>query len=100
MASAPRKIKDSDIDKKLSKLLAWNINTKRTEISKTFTFPSFVHAFSFVAKIIVHSEVLHHHPVVELSYGKVKVKLTTTEAKGLTNSDFELAKKIDNLKIV
>lgn len=61
-------------------------------------FPSYVVAFTFVARIVVHAEVMGHHPDIELSYGKVRVKLSTHDVKGLTNADFALAKKIDYLR--
>jgi|CXWL01.1.fsa_nt_gi 4a-hydroxytetrahydrobiopterin dehydratase len=99
MATKIKKLSESDVKKKFSKISEWNLNTKQTEISKTFLFASFMHGFAFVAKVAVHAEVMGHHPDIELSYGKVKVKLTTHDVKGLTNADFELAKKIDGLKI-
>ena len=54
---------------------------------------------AFVAKVAVHAEVMNHHPDIELSYGKVKVKLSTHDAKGLTTLDFELAKRIDGIQL-
>jgi 4a-hydroxytetrahydrobiopterin dehydratase len=77
----------------------WTTNQKATMLTRSFAFPSFINALAFVAKITVHAEVLGHHPDIELSYGKVKVKLTTHEVKGLTKADFELAKRIDNLRL-
>ena len=98
MATHIKKLRESDIEKKLLKISDWNLNTKQTELSKTFPFASFMHGFAFVAKIAVHAEVMGHHPDIELSFSKVKVKLSTHDVKGLTNADFELAKKIDGLK--
>ncbi|MFZ2252942.1 MAG: 4a-hydroxytetrahydrobiopterin dehydratase [Minisyncoccia bacterium] len=98
MATKNKKLSASEISKKFSKIPEWNLNTKQTEISRTFLFATFMYGFSFVAKVAVHAEVMGHHPDIELSYGKVKIKLTTHDVKGLTNADFELAKKIDGLK--
>ena len=97
MTLSQKKLSPKDIEKKLKKLSEWTLNTKGTELSRIFTFPSYVTAFTFVARIVVHAEVMGHHPDIELSYGKVKVKLSTHDAKGLTNADFELAKKVNNL---
>ena len=99
MATLRKKLSAADIGKKLKKISEWVLNSKQTELSKTFTFSNFVNGLAFVAKITVHAEVMGHHPDIELSYGKVKVILSTHDAKGLTNDDFELAKKIDNLRI-
>lgn len=95
----PRVLKEKDVKQKLADLSEWNVNSKHTTISKTFTFPTFITALAFVAKITVHAEVIQHHPDIELSYGKVKVKLTTHDVKGLTKKDFDLASRIDNLRL-
>ncbi len=97
--STKRPLTTKDIDKKFKALSEWQINKKKTELTKSFEFPSFITGLAFIAKVTVHAEVLDHHPTLELSYGKVKVTLTTHDAKGLTSSDFELAKKIDNLRL-
>ncbi len=99
MAVLRKKLNTKDIGKKLKKISEWVLNAKQTELSKTFSFSNFVNGLAFVAKVTVHAEVMGHHPDIELSYGKVKVKLTTHDAKGLTNSDFDLAKKIDGLRV-
>ncbi len=91
--------KKKEIDKKLKDLSEWKLNPKYTMLSKSFKFPSFIAGLAFIAKITVHAEVLEHHPDIELSYGEVKVKLTTHDADGLTKKDFELAKRIDGLKV-
>lgn len=75
----------------------WVLQSKDTKLTRLFTFKNYIEAFIFVARITVHSEVLQHHPVIQLSYGKVKVTLTTHEAKGLTSLDVTLATKIDTL---
>lgn len=87
------------IDKRLKALLSWKINAKQTELSRTFTTPNFISGLAFTAKVAVLAEVVGHHPDVELSYGHVKVSLTTHDAKGLTTKDFELAEKIDSLRV-
>lgn len=98
MASkTPKPLTGNQIAKKVSQLSGWQLNKKETELTKTFATHSFVKGLSFVAKIAVHAEVLGHHPDIELSYAKVKVKLTTHDVKGLTTKDFELAKKIEAL---
>ncbi len=41
------------------------------------------------------AEAAWHHPDISASYAFVIVKLTTHSAKGITDKDFELAKKIE-----
>ena len=43
------------------------------------------------------AEVAFHHPDIELSYASLKVKLRTHSANGVTNKDFELARKIEQM---
>tara|TARA_R110001606_G_scaffold399222_2_gene582402 strand:- start:55176 stop:55559 length:384 start_codon:yes stop_codon:yes gene_type:complete len=43
------------------------------------------------------AEAAFHHPDMSLSYAFVIVKLTNHAAKGITNKDFELAKKIEDV---
>ena len=88
-----------DLEKKCKRAPEWVLNKKQTELSRTFFCSSFLSALSFVTKIAVHAEVMSHHPDIELSYGKVKVTVTTHDSSGLTKLDFELAEKIDNLRL-
>ncbi len=99
MARLKKPLPIKDIEKKLKAISDWDLQKKGTILTKSFSFPSFITGLAFAAKITVHAEVMNHHPVIELSYGTVKVTLTTDDAKGLTNADFELAKKIDALRI-
>ena len=43
------------------------------------------------------SEAAWHHPDIAASYAGVEVKLMTHDAKGITDKDFELAKKIEEV---
>jgi len=43
------------------------------------------------------AEAAWHHPDISASYAFVIVKLTTHSAKGITDKDFELAKKIEQV---
>lgn len=87
----------AQILKKLATISGWMTNKKQTELSKVFETDSFVNGLSFIARITVHAELLKHHPMIEFTYSKVKVTLTTHDAKGLTIKDFELAERIDKL---
>lgn len=66
-------------------------------LSKNYTFPDFVSALEFVNKIGDVAESEGHHPNLYLTYGKVGVQIFTHKVDGLTESDFILAAKIDQL---
>jgi 4a-hydroxytetrahydrobiopterin dehydratase len=92
-----KKLSENEVKKRV-KALDWTLNSKNTELSKVFRQRTFVSGLSFVAMIAVHAELINHHPDIELSKGKVKVKLTSHEVNGLTLGDFDLARRIDTMQ--
>ena len=66
-------------------------------IEKQFEFPDFKEALTFVNKVGAIAEEQGHHPDVYLAWGKVGVTIWTHKIDGLTESDFVLAAKIDNI---
>lgn len=64
---------------------------------KSFTFPDFRTALDMVNRAGALAEAEGHHPDLCLSWGKVEVKIWTHKINGLTESDFILAAKIDQL---
>jgi len=74
----------------------WNV-VQEHHISKTFTFPDFRQALAFVNKVGEMAEEQGHHPDIYLTWGKVEIKTWTHKIDGLTESDFILAAKIDQL---
>ena len=86
------------LEKELTTLSSeWKITPKQTKLSRQFSFNNAVEALSFIAKIIVHAEVLQHHPDIEFSNVNVKCSLTTHKLKCLTKLDFAMASRIDTL---
>ena len=66
-------------------------------ITKTFKFPDFRKALEFVNHVGDLAEEQGHHPDVFLAWGKVGITTWTHKINGLTESDFILAAKIDQL---
>jgi 4a-hydroxytetrahydrobiopterin dehydratase len=64
-------------------------------IRKTFERGDFVGSVRFVDSLVEPAEDMNHHPDLELSWDKVTVSITNHAAGGLTESDFELAKRIE-----
>jgi 4a-hydroxytetrahydrobiopterin dehydratase len=64
---------------------------KGDRIARSFSFPDFVTAFGFMAEIALVAERMNHHPEWFNVYGTVKVELSTHDAGGITELDFELA---------
>lgn len=63
----------------------------------TRTFTDFVEAIDFVNSLVAPAEQLSHHPDITINYNQVSLELTTHDAGGLTDLDFQLATKISQL---
>ena len=66
-------------------------------IVRSFGFPDFAEALKFVNGVGAIAEQQGHHPDILLSWGKAEVTTWTHKIDGLTESDFILAAKIDQL---
>src|SRR3954454_9862157 len=64
-------------------------------IQRAFQFPDFKLAIDFVHRSGTIAEAAGHHPDLCLSWGRVEAVIYTHKIKGLTESDFVLAAKID-----
>jgi 4a-hydroxytetrahydrobiopterin dehydratase len=66
-------------------------------ITRVFTFPDFRTALDFVVRVGEIAEDQGHHPDILLTWGKVEITIWTHKINGLTESDFILAAKIDQI---
>ena len=64
---------------------------------KEFSFKNFKHSQDFVNQIGDLAERENHHPEISFGWGYCKVKIFTHAIKGLAESDFVLAAKIDKI---
>lgn len=88
-------LEDQEIEKRLGELEGWE--RSGDAITKTFENGDFVGSVKFVDSLVEPAEEMNHHPDLELSWDKVKVSITNHAQGGLTEADFELAKRIDAL---
>ncbi|HXW15304.1 MAG TPA: 4a-hydroxytetrahydrobiopterin dehydratase [Terriglobia bacterium] len=84
------------IQQGLAKLPGWSYQGK--ELHKKFTFKSFMPAMEFVNKIAQAAESAGHHPDITINYNVVGISLSTHSEGGVTEKDFNLATKIDQLR--
>lgn len=64
-------------------------------IQRTYQFDDFKASMAFVNKIADAAEQRQHHPDVLIRYNKVSLTLSTHDAGGITEKDFDLAKFAD-----
>ena len=81
----------------LKQLKDWRLSGDAKWLSKEFKFKDFKEALAFVDAVGAIAEKEGHHPDIQLSWGKVVIELTTHAIDGLSENDFILAAKIDQL---
>ena len=90
----------SEIHKYLKKVDGWNVKSnddKNYYLEKNFMFKNFIESQEFINKVGSIAEQEGHHPDIYFGWGYAKVKIFTHAIKGLAESDFILAAKIDQL---
>ncbi len=88
-------LNETEINQKIQTLPGWK--KEGNAIARTFEFKDFVAAIDFVNKLVAPAEAAGHHPDIAISYNKVSISLTTHDAGGITQQDFDLAQKISEL---
>jgi len=68
-------------------------------LRRVFTAPDFRTALDLVDRIGVLAEEEWHHPSLKLEWGRVEVEIWTHKIDGLSESDFILAAKIDQIAL-
>lgn len=66
-------------------------------IEKKFVFKNFSQALAFIVQVGLLAETKNHHPELFNVYNKVNIRLSTHDANGVTDKDFDLAKAIEKL---
>jgi 4a-hydroxytetrahydrobiopterin dehydratase len=76
---------------------SWQV-ARDHQLEREFKFKDFREALTFTNRVGELAEQQNHHPDIYLTWGKVKITIWTHKVDGLTESDFVLAAKIDQLK--
>ncbi len=89
-------LKGEELKKFSVQLPRWKV-VEEHHLEKNFDFSDFRSALNFVQKVGELAEEQGHHPDILLRWGKVKITIYTHKIEGLSESDFILAAKIDEL---
>ena len=84
-------------DAALAQLSGWTLRDDGKAIGRRFVFADFSEAFAFMTRAALAAERIGHHPDWSNSYRSVEVSLTTHDAGGLSELDFELAAAMDRI---
>ena len=90
----------SEIHKYQKKVDGWDISEDEKKIfflNKKFKFKNFLESQKFINKVGEISENEGHHPDILFGWGYAEIKITTHAIEGLSENDFILAAKIDQL---
>ena len=86
-------LSETEINDLLSKLTGWQYISG--EITKTFLFKNYLPTIAFVNAVAWIAEKEGHHPDLEVSYNRCKVRYSTHAIQGISENDFICAAKID-----
>ena len=90
----------SEIHKYQKKVDGWNLEKNEKKIyflKKNFEFKNFIHSQNFIIEVGKISEQENHHPDISFGWGYAKILITTHAIEGLSENDFILAAKIDQI---
>ena len=91
----------SEIHKYLKKVDGWDVKKNKDGIyylEKIFNFKNFSESQKFVNDVGNIAEAQAHHPDILFGWGYATVQIFTHKIKGLVESDFILAAKVDKIK--
>ncbi len=89
-----------EIHKYLKKIDGWDVKQNEEKsyfLEKEFKFKDFKNSQIFINKVGEIAETENHHPDIFFGWGYAKIKIFTHAIKGLAESDFILAAKIDKI---
>ncbi len=86
---------DDEITSRMKKVPEWEL--EGDAIARSVEFDDFMEGIDFVNGVAEIAEEAQHHPDIDIRWCTINLKLTTHDQGGLTDADFELAQRIDNL---
>jgi 4a-hydroxytetrahydrobiopterin dehydratase len=92
---ATKKLSDDEVQEQLKKLHGWTLLGGK--LHREFACNDFVSAFGNMTRVALLAEAMNHHPEWFNVWNKVVIDLNTHSVKGISQLDFELAGKIDEI---
>ncbi len=92
-----KRLTDAEIESRLAELEEWEVEDNN--LKKHFEFENFAESLEFVNKVGAVAEKMDHHPDIYFGWGYAEFFITTHDVGGgLTESDFDLARAIENIE--
>ena len=92
----------SEIHKYLKMVDGWEVKADEDKIYyliKEFKFKNFIESQNFINEVGKIAEKEGHHPDILFGWGYAKINITTHAIEGLSENDFILAAKIDQINV-
>ena len=86
---------EKQLSERLQLVPEWRL--ENGTIWRDLTFPDFPAAVAFVNKVAAVAEAAGHHPDIDIRWNKVHLVLVSHDAGSLTERDFSVAAKIDEI---
>lgn len=90
-----KRLTEDQIQEELEKLRGWV--REGNAIRKQYTLGGFPDAIAFVARLAFDAEAADHHPDITINFKRVTLVFSTHSEGGLTQKDFDGARKVDEL---
>jgi 4a-hydroxytetrahydrobiopterin dehydratase len=89
------KLEPKALEAALDELPGWSLTDPDRKLYAEFRFEDFNAAFAFMTRVALEAERMNHHPEWFNVYDQVRVHLTTHDAGGVTQRDFDLAHRMN-----
>jgi 4a-hydroxytetrahydrobiopterin dehydratase len=91
-----KRLDEQQIQTELEKRPDWE-RTDEKWIVRKYRFKKYLDGVDFASDAANYAESIKHHPLITIDYKKVTLKMSSWQAKGLTDLDFEMAAHFDEL---
>lgn len=90
-----KKMTADEAEAEVRSTMGWKVDSN--VLMKRFEFANFAESLAFVNKVGLIAEAADHHPDITFGWGYAELRTTTHDRGGVTDVDFDLVKKIDDL---
>ena len=87
----PQKLDETEVQRRLAELPGWRL--EQGEMVREFKFDDFRQAYGFMTRLALFAEKLDHHPNWSNVYNRVRIAMSTHDAGGITELDFQFAEE-------
>ena len=95
IAVQAKKLSEAEVKENLARAKGWSLVSGK--LHRAFECKDFVAAFGNMTRVALVAEAMNHHPEWSNVWNKVIIDLNTHSVKGISNLDFQLAAKINEI---